>query len=669
MSYRNRFENSVLDGELDVTLAKLGLLASIFLLGLRLLADQVFLVVIPVAIGVACGTYLVTHDRVMHEIAFPKVSATVGGYLPALVVASTAALVAAVRLTGGRSLPVLLLTGAIGALLLVQILLVEDDALSPGIILIEIVAVMLVVRMTALFSGPGYVGADIWVHGPVWVDGIAASQSLEPLAESKYLLAPFYHVLGALGALVTGSARTGIYLTVALVVPLSALFVYGIGALFVPSRWALAATALYAFADQFVRWGIHVIPTSLGLAFFLATLYCILKVLYTDADRWVVAALFLFSLAVVFTHQVSTAIMLVTLAVAVLVALVTKETGQAHSKKSTYALMGAFVVSLAATAVSWSLAPWTGGGASVQGEGFLFKMLIVIQQTFLEDTGFLNLISSGESAASPGTTSDPTLLSQLVPYIELFGFALLLAAAVVGGLVMLRWQRRADATLTLLVTAAVMFVFTFGFNIFGITVFLPGRWIGFLYIPLAIVAAIGLFHVASHAPRGVLVAVVLVFAIGYPTTMVVAEKATLDEPAFEDRYARTAFTESELAAAETIPSVLSPETAAEVRTDHPYWRTYHPLEPAPFVTAAVDANGNPVSDDPVVYRAYQTTGPSSFILAGEPAGVSTDASYTQSQVCPDTRNHVYGNDDVLLCTAPSDDEASDLAARDAEVSA
>ncbi|NHN43193.1 glycosyltransferase family 39 protein [Halorubellus sp. JP-L1] len=658
MSHPNQLGERLLGADVDVRLAKVGVVASVFLLGLRLLAEQVFLVVIPVAVGVACTTYLATHDRVMQEVALPRLSRSIAGYLPALVVASTALLVAAVRLTGGRSLPVLLLTGGIGAILLVQILLVEDDALHPPVVLFEILAVALAVRLGALFAVPGFVGQDIWVHGPIWVEGVAASGSLQPLAESKYLLAPLYHALGALGALVTGSARTGIYLTVGLVVPLSALFVYGIGALFVPARWALAATALYAFADQFVRWGIHLIPTSLGLAFFLGVLYCTLKVVYTDADRWASALLVAFSLAVVFTHQVSTAIMLIVLAVAVAVGVALDVLSSDGWRQSTVGLAVAFAVSTVATLTSWSMAPWTGGGAEVGEGGFLVKMLRVLQITVLEDAGFLNLESTSEPAAGPTAAPPPTFLDTLVPYLELTGFMLLLSAAVVGGLVMLRWQRRRDATLILLLAGAVMFVFTFGFNVFGITVFLPGRWIGFLYIPLALVAAVGLFHVASHAPRGVLVAVVLVFAFAYPTTMAVAEKATLDDPAFEDRHARAAYTESEIAGAETIQSVLPPASADRVRTDYPYWRLYHPESTPPAAVLQVDRTG-PVTDDPIVYRTYQGTGAASFHYGDDPPFASTQVPYDKSTVCPDGRNYVYANDDVLLCTTPADEEVSD----------
>ncbi|MFW5919883.1 MAG: hypothetical protein ACOCSF_06810, partial [Halanaeroarchaeum sp.] len=45
---------------IDASLAKLGVLLSVVLLGLRLLASQVLLVVIPLAMGVGSVLYLLT---------------------------------------------------------------------------------------------------------------------------------------------------------------------------------------------------------------------------------------------------------------------------------------------------------------------------------------------------------------------------------------------------------------------------------------------------------------------------------------------------------------------------------------------------------------------------------------------------------------------------------
>jgi hypothetical protein len=81
----------------------------------------------------------------------------------------------------------------------------------------------------------------------VFIDGIASAGTFEPIAESKYVMAPLYHSLGAIAALVFGDARAGVFLSMGVLVPLSALFIYVTARLFVDTRWALFATALYAF--------------------------------------------------------------------------------------------------------------------------------------------------------------------------------------------------------------------------------------------------------------------------------------------------------------------------------------------------------------------------------------------------------------------------------------
>ena len=170
-------------------------------------------------------------------------------------------------------------------------------------------------------------------------------------------MAPMYHVVGAIGALLLGGARNGIYLTVGVIVPLSALFVYATGRMLLPARWALLATGLYAFSDQFIRWGLHIIPTSLGLAFFLAAIYAVTRVLAEDAERWAVGLLLASSLAIVVTHQVSTVIALLMLSIATLVAVVMAVTSRGDSPsdglRKALALSSVFAITLVTTVLSW----------------------------------------------------------------------------------------------------------------------------------------------------------------------------------------------------------------------------------------------------------------------------------------------------------------------------
>lgn len=645
MSYVPRLQQWLAPERFDRTLAKVGLVTAVFLLGLRLLTEQVLLLVIPISIGTACLLYLEGRTDGETHFEYPRLPSGVIGYLPSAVFVGLTGLVLLTFVSGGRTIPVYLLTATVGSAILAQTLLVGEDDLTAGVVLAQILAAAVVVRLTALFVTPGYIGVDIWTHGPVFIDGIVEAGSLSPLAESKYSMAPLYHVIGAAGALVFGSVRTGLYLSVGLLVPLSAVFIYGAGKLLVPARWALVATALYVFADQAIRWGLHVIPTSLGLVFFLGALYALTKLFFTD-DLWVIGLLVACSLAVVFTHQVSAAIVLVLLAVAagsVLFSHAVESGGEGQSARSITGIVGTFLLTLVVTLASWAVTPW------YADKPFLWQILDTFAAAVTTNAGFLNLAGSG---AGGGAAASSGLVAELVPFVQWFGFGLLLLTVVVGGLAMLRMENPSGATLTYLVSGAAMFVIVFGFSLFGVRTIMPGRWIAFMYALFAIVGAAGLYYLSHHASRRVLVVVFLLVTVGYPSTMVVAEKATLDSPAFEDEFARFSYTESELAALHTIETIYPPGAERPIASDHPYKSIYGRAGGYTGQVATFE-NGRLASSSPVVARTYQGEGPAIFHEGGTAERQIASQSVSAEQVCPPERNRVYVNDMVKLCTTPA----------------
>lgn len=650
---------------IDASLAKLGVLLSVVLLGLRLLASQVLLVVIPLAMGVGSVLYLLTRtgqgspvatwNARSTDVSSPTVPRVLAGYLPSLVLFGLAAFVVAIHQTGVRTDPIYALIGGIGIAIFVQILFVGDESISPGVVLFEILVASVVFRIATLYVTPGYVGVDVWTHALVFIDGIATSGSLSPLVEYKYLMAPFYHVIGAIGTLFVGSVRDGLYLTLGLLVPLSAVFVYATGRLVLPARWALFATGLFAFSDQFIRWGTHVIPTSLGLVFFLAVVYALTRIIYADAERWAVGLLLVASLAIVFTHQASTAILLLVLGLVTVVTVATALAGAGKGPggrlRKAFAFTGVFLVTLVTTIASWAVTPFSGG------EAFLWRELAVVRTAILENAGFLDLASeSADAAAVLGGPPRDGLLSTLLPYVELFGFALLLMAAVVGGLYLLRWEGSPDLTGTYVLMGSGLFVVTFGLSLFGIRALLPGRWLAFLYVPMALLGAFGAFHVSRGGSRRVVLVVFVLLAAGYPTTMVVAEKATLENPAFEDHYNRFAYTEPEIAAVESISEVNPPAAGQTIATDHPYYTLFD--RAGGFgddaVTLDIGADG-PESANATVYRDYQSSGPATFRRAEGSQATGLPAN-VEATVCPPGWNVGYANDQVKLCTPPEEPE-------------
>lgn len=650
MSHQRSLSGLFRSDNTDITIAKIGLILSALLFSLRLLAEQVLLVVIPVAGGSACALYLVTRRREAKHVELFALRNELVGYLPAVVFFGLAGLVAAIRLTGGRSPSTHLLTGVIGGCIIAQIFLLEDDLLDPRLVLGQIAAAALIVRFSALFGTPGYTGIDIWTHASDFVVGIVDTGTLSAIADTKYVMAPIYHLNGAAGSLVFGSPRAGVFLSIGTLLAVSFLFIYTTSRLLLPARWALLATALFAFSDQVLRWSIHLIPTSLGLVFFLAMLYCLTKIYYS-ADVRTLSLVFVTALAVVFTHQVSTAIVLLVLGVAAAVS-VFAALGQSRplsegERLRAIGLSGVFATTTGVTLVSWANTPFSGDFV------FLWRMLDVAERTFFSQAGFLNLASTGgDTAAATGGQSG--LVGELVPFIEWFGFAVLLAATVIGGITLLRRVDSSELKLTYLLSFGGMFFVVYGLSLFGIRTFLPGRWLAFLHAPMVIMGAFGLYYVAQNASPRVVMAVVLVVALGYPVTMATAEKATLDAPAFEEEYPRFAHTESEIGAVDTISEYRSPAVEADIGTDHPYRALYERVGGYDIPDMQVE-EGRPVTPETTVAREYQTEGPATIFVAGDPP-VSVDSNdHLSESLCRPEADHLYASDTVTLCVSTGEE--------------
>lgn len=654
MSHQSKIAQLLATENIDIRVAKVGLLISLLLLGLRTLAEQVLLVVIPVAAGTAFALYLLTQQHASrgHAVgyghrttnAIPVVPRQIAGYLPSAVFVCLAALVLLVHSTGGRSLQAHLLIGLIGVLLFSQILMTDDATFSPGLVLGELLLVTIVVRFTALLATPGYIGVDIWTHGPIFISDIVSEGSLAAIADVKYIMAPIYHLNGAAGALIFGSPRLGIYLSVGLLVALSILLVYAIAGLLLPTRWALVATGLFAFADEAIRWGIHVIPTSLGLVFFLGIVYCLTRFYFTRDTR-LLALVLLFSLATVFTHQVSTTIVLLVLGIAVFTSLVVRLPWfRRPESPGTAGLFGVFAVTLVVTLISWANTPFSGDFI------FLWRMLDVLEHAIVGEAGFLNLASDGGAGGAGGAPADEmTGVDRLYPFVQWTGFGLLLAVTIIGSLV---WLKRdvGDLGVTYLLWFAAMFFVAYGFSLFGLRTFMPGRWLAFLFVPMAILGAVGLYHVSQNATTRTLLVVFVVLALAYPTTMVLAEKSTLDSPAFENQDPRFSYTMAEIAAVDTVSDIRPVRIESEIETDHPYRSLFERVAGYESPTVTVDDTGQATGTS-VVAREYQHQGPATIHEMGDPVVPRQSHTFLQSSLCSETRNTVYNNGEVTLCTA------------------
>ncbi|QLG50761.1 hypothetical protein [Natrinema halophilum] len=643
---------------LDTLAAIGGLLIALVLLPLRMFASQIYLNTVPIILGTACTLYLLSLYQQNEEGTYLTFPSTVTMALPSIVFVGLAGLVTLSVVQGERTLLFFVGSGIVGTLVVAQIVFASDQDLNPGLLLLQIVLFAAVFRFTALYVTQGYIGIDIWTHTRL-IQSLVSEGSLNAISENKHYASPFYHLMVATSSILYDvPIRSALYLSLGIVLTVSVLLVYATTNLLVSTRWAILATALYAMGSHVARWGMHIIPTSLGLVFFLAVLYALIRVMRIEYTTRDFSFLVLLSVAVIFTHQVSTFIMLVLLLAAFLAQLVFAigplglarlDTSVFRTKKPVN-LIGLVVFDAGLTIFVWSVTPYG------DKDSFLKTVLSYFEQTVKDSAGFLAIESPGSSgSAEAGAETASTLLDQVVPYVDNLGFLLLLGITFVGCLYVLHRRRAEQSVFTLLLAAAFMLVFVLALPMFGIDNFIPTRWFAFLFAPMAILGAVGLRTLRRNLSPRVVVAVLLVVVLIYPGAMAFSAESNVDNPVFPHHHERLAYEESELAAVDSIgeltgrPKASELDPSQELYTDHPYQtligRTgaYDRYETKPATLPAEGTHEYKFT----VYRSRQSN-PGTYFNATD--GVPEITQISRSEICRPDQATVYTNGDVTLCT-------------------
>lgn len=639
--------------ELDVLVAFIGLALAIVMFPLRFLSSQIFIVTLPPILGVGCLLYLAAARGTKTTDGLPTLTPSATRLLSVGALLGLAAMVFMAALQGQRSILFMDIGGVVGVLLLGQILLAPDEELRPGVFLAQVIVFSFVVRFAALYTTTGYVGIDIWSH-TTFIEMILRTDSLSAISEIKYYASPLYHLLAATSTHLLGlSLRNALYLSLGVVMPLIPLFVYGTARLLVPLRWSLAAAALYAMGDQVIRWGIHLIPTSMGLLFFLACMYSLVRITHAS-ERWRdFSLLVLFSTAIILTHQVSSFIMLVLLFAGLAAQILlqfnffTEEpdvlsfTGGGSNPVNLIGLVG---FNLGLIVFTWSLTPY-------KGDTFLETVLSYLYVN-LFNAGFLTGVGgSGGSEGASGVAGGggQTFLSQMSTYVTEAGFLLLIFAGVLGCLTVLKRSRATQTTYTFVGAIVAMLFVVLGLPLFGIESFVPGRWIGYLYALLAIIGVLGFRHLANRTSLKVAGVVLLMLVLVYPNVMIMSNDGAMDSPVFSEQHERLSYTDQELAAVDTYGDARPTDEGGEIYTDLPYGTVWERTDAYPAEPLPAEA-GRPVPQGTSVYRDYQSESASYFMNSQTEAATNLDPSKTE--VCPPTTNYVYANGQVTVCTLP-----------------
>lgn len=618
-----------------------GLLVSGLLIPLNLYLTHILVRTLPPVLALACLLYLGA-TRGSKTDRFATIPRWAVHGLPGVVFLGATALIFLSILLGGRGPLFYGLTIVLSVLVFVQIAFVPERDLSVGLLLTQVLALGFVVRFAGIFGSAGYVGVDVWVHMPQYVEGILAAGSLDGMGETKYVAAPLYHLVVASTALLTGlSPRLALFGSIGVAMALSTLLIYATAARFADPRWAVFAGAAYSISDFVVVWSIHLIPTSLGVVIFLALLLVFVRIQQQGTRPAVIGLMVVLVVAMALTHQVASFIMLVLFGAGSLAQVALNADQLRHRLFSAnrpsiriHGVHGYSVFALGLLMLVWSLTPW--------GERTFTEAVFVILWGSIE--GSAGLFDRSDAAGGVEEEAGTLLGETIIPLIDQTGFLLLLFGTIIGSLYLLQREQTSQAGLTLIIAALVMMLFTLVPPLFGLRNFLPGRWFAFLYAVMVILTAVGFDRLRRDCSPQLLTAVVLVFALAFSGGMVLTSDATQDAPAFSEENVRYGYTPMEMAAMETILETTESDADTPIYSDHPYTTVLNRYGGTDrFAAATVDED--PPDHDTVIYREYQRDGAPRFETAdGEDHIRRTDID----EMCG-TRSIGYDNGDVTLC--------------------
>ena len=627
-------------GRYDRIAAVLALVLAVAMFPLRFVLSHIYASTFPIVLALASILYLLATRRERASgYALPTFPGWAALLVPSLTFFTISGMVVVAAMASHRSITFFGLAGVAGSLLLAQVFFTAEEDLRPGVVLLEVLSLALVVRFAALYTTPGVIGVDTWSHTS-FVQGIVSQHSLSAIG-TKYYASPLFHLYAAFTALLTdSSARNGVYLSFGLAYPFVMLTVYPITRLFAPARWALLATALFAINDQAIRWGLTLIPTSMAFGMYLAALYLLLRLLVKNYEARDTALLAVLIVGITLTHQVSSFVMLVTLG-GVFAAGLLLRSDYLFPRSTASHMFGLLMFNLGTIVLVWSVTPYLGGTFT--------SVMVNRLRGRLRTAALFDMGNSAKNVAgSAGSASgSDAFMRTLYAYIDTLPFLIMLTVAVIGALYVLRSDRANHATLGLVAAVCGMAVFALALPVAGLALFVPGRWFVFMSVLFAVLGALGLGYLTERLNPKALFAFVAIFLLLYPSVAVVAGGATPDNPLFPEYRIRTGYSDTEVAAVETITST-TPTGAPFRYTDDPY-RTVFIRGYGQDTGKMVVPPNDPVPHEVVIYREYQTQG-APLVFNTTVRNQTKMTQLRQSKICPGSRSKVYTNGDVMVCT-------------------
>ena len=523
--------------ELDKNLAIFGLIASLILILWLVLTGGRYIEV-GAMLFLSCATYLAIRKHLFIRAisSLQDLSQNRSTYLFLnllfflLFFYSTISVVLRPELYS-RPLGYFISTAFMVAILAIEILFLPKGKAYTSLILVKIMLIALSLRWIPQFIFPGLIGVDPWAH-QMFATKILEAGTIP--GGYPYSELPVMHLIIDATSLITGlDYKFATMLSISMLQFVGLVFVFLLGRFIFNSKVGLLAALLLGIAGYWINLGVGVHPTTIGLVLVALSIYMILKA--KKGKSFILSFLSLLVMGVLILTHTITALCLAILLFSFWLGYEAYKRlyRQKFDSPVTLYLSILFTVGM----FTW----WTYASGHISTIKELIEWGFRIERWQVAESYIQYM--------------------QTVPYFEYIlsnlGFLLFFTFSIIGSFYLLAKRFGNRHSFALVLGGLVLVTIAFSSLALELTGFLSHRWWFNAYLIIAIPAAIGFLLVCTYFKSKfsmALVLGVLIFMISFFS--ITAPEANFDNRIYtQNTAARSAFTESELCAMNTISNL------------------------------------------------------------------------------------------------------------------
>jgi len=419
----------------------------------------------------------------------------------------------------------------------------------------KILLVSLILRYSAYFISPYPVGSDPWYHAEFINDISLYGTSNLFQTHDYYSNYPIMHIFAAItGILMDFTAKESMFV-VGIVLVLSTIFVYLIVRdLTNNTNIALFSMLLINFSDFHIQWSVQVIAMTFGVALYTIVIYLLIALKGKFAIIYKLL-LILFIYLIVWTHTVSSMILLVSLISLYLGSFIFKTIYRDvnHYVELTISITICMICAII-LASHWMDPKYP----------FFYSVTSGLVNSLSKEAEFLGrdtISNIGDSWAS---------------IINILGFLILIFIGIIGCLCSLSTKYTNKIKFSLIFMLIVLFFIFFAFPFMGMRNIMPYRWPAFIYVTFVLFVSIGIFNFVSierNKHYNIIFVLVLLSSISF--FMITNSFSNLDSPIYgKELTQKMVWTESEMKMFAKMNNSYSNYIISDIQTSSRPFQTY-----------------------------------------------------------------------------------------------